>query len=627
MSDPLSVAGLGLGAASLAIQVWNGAKQGYKYFESAANMPSECKSIQTGLMIEYDKLLKWGEIAKLDAGDGYGGFDRSVKNNFAVILAVLREIDAVLRDMHERALRFALPDQHTSDELSSEQANDALMKKYDEILSISNKAAEQEKHSRLVKRALRIVHGLRDVASDPKHVRWAVGTDKPKLEAGLQKLCKLTGYLYDTVEDRKLDLLLQDTHEIRLALLQLLPAHAAIESVGEDTRSVMSETFFSDSSTLVGSESRGSLIASNRQRQALVDRLATFSAHFAKTNEDSWNDHTLLLEWEHQSNSDSGCDDRATDAANNRAITTFGGQRVWIEWRAYDAVLIPNPEDPQSFNLDAKPEVHKCIRRLAQLLHDQTKPVEFQVPHCRGFVQDGENSRFGFIYDLPNSSEDIGLKTLFEELSHKDRKMPSLDSRLAAARKLVETVFCLHAVKWLHKRLSSVNVLLFTDKGNPDLTEPYISGFESSRPDEGVTMTMASKDPDWTLMYCHPDYVEEKRRVFGKTYDLYSLGIILLEIAYWKPVFEIFRIDKALVVNRATADHIRDSLLDERSEHLAFVQAAMGRRYCDALRTCVGGLDGFSIKTDADEADPVIGAMVQQAYMRLVVNVLNDITL
>ena len=52
---------------------------GYKYFESAANMPSECKSIQTGLMIEYDKLLKWGEIAKLDAGDGYGGFDRSVK--------------------------------------------------------------------------------------------------------------------------------------------------------------------------------------------------------------------------------------------------------------------------------------------------------------------------------------------------------------------------------------------------------------------------------------------------------------------------------------------------------------------------------------------------------------------
>lgn len=28
MSDPLSVAGLGLGAASLAIQVWNGAKQG-----------------------------------------------------------------------------------------------------------------------------------------------------------------------------------------------------------------------------------------------------------------------------------------------------------------------------------------------------------------------------------------------------------------------------------------------------------------------------------------------------------------------------------------------------------------------------------------------------------------------
>lgn len=595
-------------------------------------MPSECKSIQTGLMIEYDKLLKWGEIAKIDAAGGYGGFDRSVKNNFAVILAVLREIDAVLRDMHERALRFpqtALPDQHTSDELSSEQANDALMNKYDEILNISNKAAEEEKHSRLVKRALKIVHGIRDVASDPKRVRWAVGTDKPKLEAGLQKLCKLTGYLYDTVEDKKLDLLLQDTHEIRLALLQLLPGHAAIESVREDTRSVLSEpaSFFSDSSTLIGSESRAILIASNRQRQALVDRLASFSTHFVETNEDSWNDHTLLLKWEPQSNSGSGFDDRETDVTDNRAITTIGGRRVWVEWRAYDAVPVPNPEDPQSFNFDAKPEVHKCIRRLAQLLHDQAKPVEFQVPHCRGFVQDGENSRFGFIYDLPNSSEDIGLKTLLEELSRNDRKTPSLDSRLAAARKLVETVFCLHAVKWLHKRLSSVNVLLFTDKGNPDLTEPYISGFESSRPDEGVTMTMSSKDPDWTLMYCHPDYVEEKRRVFGKTYDLYSLGIILLEIAYWKPVFEIFGVDKALVVNRATADRIRDSLLDKRSEHLAFVQAAMGRRYCDALRTCVGGLDGFSIKTDADEADPVIGAMVQQAYMRLVVNVLNDIKL
>ncbi|OMP82279.1 hypothetical protein BK809_0006589 [Diplodia seriata] len=600
-------------------------------------MPSECKSIQTGLMMEYERLRTWGEMAKLTTDGGYEGFDRSVKTHFGVILAVLSEIQTVLREIHERALRFpeaALPNQHASDKSRNDQAEDSWLKKYDDIINSPNQATEQEKHSRLVRRALRISHGIRDVSKDPRRIRWAVGTDKPKLEAGLKKLRTLTGYLYDTAEGQKLDIILQDIHEIRLTLLQLLPNGTAFESVQDDTGSATSESstsasFFSDNSTLAASESRASVITSHRQRQTLFESLAAFSARFAQTNEDSWDgeESPLLLKSEQPSNLINMNGSGETELFANRAITVFNGERVWVEWRPYEAAHFPDPNGSNFSRFDAKPEVWKCVRRLAQLLHDDAKPAGFQVPHCRGFVQDRGESRFGFVYSLPHSSEHVGLKTLFDELSLKNRTTPSLDSRFAMARKLVATVFCLHAVKWLHKRLNSVNVLLFTERGEPDLTAPYISGFESSRPDEGVTMTMPSKEPDWTLMYCHPDYIEEKRRVFGKTFDLYSLGIILLEIAYWKPVSEIFEINRKLVVNRATVDRIRHSMLDEGSKQLAHVQAAMGKRYCDALRTCVGGLDGFSIKSDADEADPVIGAMVQQAYMRLVVDVLNDITL
>ena len=89
----------------------------------------------------------------------------------------------------------------------------------------------------------------------------------------------------------------------------------------------------------------------------------------------------------------------------------------------------------------------------------------------------------------------------------------------------------------MHKGLGDESILVPTRDGTPDYSQPYISGFEYSRPDE-EDLTSTATDNAWPV-YTHPDYMGVDRERYRKTFDMYSMGIILLEIAWWKPADEI----------------------------------------------------------------------------------------
>jgi hypothetical protein len=221
----------------------------------------------------------------------------------------------------------------------------------------------------------------------------------------------------------------------------------------------------------------------------------------------------------------------------------------------------------------------------------------------------------------------------------------------------------------LHKGLGDESILVPTRDGTPDYSQPYISGFEYSRPDE-EDLTSTATDNAWPV-YTHPDYMGVDRERYRKTFDMYSMGIILLEIAWWKPADEILGFTQPVEVveqkdagKAADGKHespdgeqdmpekqkpaqktqeksptkkmyskdslddlkrIRKRLLTDEPALLGHVAATMGPRYHDAVRACIGGREYFGLPTDADETREVMAALLLQAYLRLVVDVLRGI--
>ena len=70
---------------------------------------------------------------------------------------------------------------------------------------------------------------------------------------------------------------------------------------------------------------------------------------------------------------------------------------------------------------------------------------------------------------------------------------------------------------------------------------------------------------------------------------------------------------------------LRDTSEGGKPELLSHVRIVMGDKYCSAVRACIGGMELFHLPIDAPQNDPVIATLLQQAYLRLVVDVLNGI--
>lgn len=100
------------------------------------------------------------------------------------------------------------------------------------------------------------------------------------------------------------------------------------------------------------------------------------------------------------------------------------------------------------------------------------------------------------------------------------------------------------------KSICPANIVFFHPEGNSAedippgfLTRPYIKGYVYSRRSENVdardtysTLSETMPEGNWMDDYGHPATLGsgDGRAVFKKTFDLYSLGLVLLEIRLWR---------------------------------------------------------------------------------------------
>ena len=183
--------------------------------------------------------------------------------------------------------------------------------------------------------------------------------------------------------------------------------------------------------------------------------------------------------------------------------------------------------------------------------------------------------------------EDTTPVRLNQLLSHDSTVLvhPNLDKRLDVAKILVALIQNFHASGWVHKNISSLNVLFFLkspkDWSSLNMREPYI---DHSRKDDdeytqGVSLEAARE-------YQHPDH-RLHNTAYRRSYDFYALGLLLLEIGMWSSIGNTHK-----VVKTDNAQNLRKALIKDCTERLGKQMRPM---YMNVTRKCLeynAGVDG-----------------------------------
>ena len=210
-------------------------------------------------------------------------------------------------------------------------------------------------------------------------------------------------------------------------------------------------------------------------------------------------------------------------------------QQILIEWLSYDNDL----------DLESRMHLYQRVYHLSKLIHAATtRHPDLHTLDAQGFIDDTTSSRYGLAYALPTTISTIPVKTpttLSSLVESTNSRTPDLGSRFALAHTLVIAVWSFHSLDWLHKAICPTNIL-FLDPETPDekstfapsLKSPYLTGFTTSRPSMAVSQTAPSRGLASSDIYRHPNSLGVFRQPYNKTFDIYSLGLVLLEIGLWK---------------------------------------------------------------------------------------------
>lgn len=234
------------------------------------------------------------------------------------------------------------------------------------------------------------------------------------------------------------------------------------------------------------------------------------------------------------------------------------------------------------------------IQDIARLLFASSscRSADLPLPDCLGYVEDNTKSQCWFLYPAPADTKSVTtLEDLLPE-SFDPTRMPNLEDRLELARALAAAVFRLHLTGWLHKGLRSSNVTYLTSPKDDlhGVVRPTLMGFGYSRPDRPNEKSDHLRTPGANFdLYIHPEYQltyagttipatnDDKTKVetrFERAYDIYALGIILIEIALWQPV-------RCFHKKKYDAKKWHDVLRDIAHVHLAHL---VGSKYRDVVK-------------------------------------------
>jgi hypothetical protein len=599
--------------------------------------------------VEEHRLLNWAKLVQLDYRD-----DKLVLNHMSkgLIINIMEQQQKLLFSFGRLNKKY----EKLTDPLLVEEVQVFVLQNSDRLIENgangaddSNKSVQFPPTEELVKMSLKFVQQFKDV---PKRLKWAT-FDHQKMEALIAKLADFNDKMHEALDKAQMDLLIdmQTRTNDQIVLLNRTMSHMVqiyqsqqSEQIGFRRQYSMIEMEDSEYDGLIDS---GAITARGAAHQPLAALAQQNFIHLAI--EGSQVDLTQSFAREinmpdlpndiRQSQTELLFEDIRPKQGSHFPLDIDEGVRteafynntpVWVEWKT-DATG-PMHQDG---GVDSK--ILKRVQKLAALLSKNNRTVRFRAPFCRGYFIDEEEGRFGLVFEKPASvPADTEPTALHALITNPANDIPSLTDRITLMLLLAETVERLHAVDWLHKGLRSANILLFPKKGGEvhngrvtkgeiNYADPFISGFDYSRPATSDDMTERPLDNPAADIYRHPS-VQHKgnredasgRESYKKSFDLYSLGIVLLEIAHWKTIDQILSINLERARPKDTWT-VRERLLTGNSEYLRFVKSYLGNTVEGVVRACLMGPEAFGLDREADEKREVVAAQLQRAFGDVVV--------
>lgn len=595
--DPISAAGIGLSVSALVLQVFVGCVKGeqpfcwtyvnigecdrkkdYQLFVEADGMPAAYQHFRTRLQIEQTRLLNWGEKLGL-LEELLDRPSQILQLNRNLILDILLEVQASFRSCIKVTSKF---DVH----VQSQEVP-------------AGPAVNRVKTSFLERTLAR----LQSPAKLSARLKWAM-IKQDHFEKLIEQLIDFNDRIEGFLDQHALEDLRSMQQKSNLILLQLTAQIGQLQILAGALKlsgkpEVNARPALSRSSTLESSADTD---------QTLLASLASFKALQLSAEIATGAAETILVSRD-ELNIDS------VSISGSRILTTFHDKPVWVEWR--DSIGYPRSQTGLDLIIQDR------VAKLAALLSSSLKPAAFRAPKRLGYFRDEDGDdepRYGLIYEAPNSSVAVlsAMTSLRDLLS--SAPLPSLNKRVALACTLSESLLYLHAVNWLHKGVRSESVLFFPQGESASADEALLSaivlsGFDCARPDLLDELTLRNSSNIQHDMYRHPSLLQHSSGSgirFQKSHDIYSLGVVLAEIALWSPIEHIAKIPLGTKAARSRILGIRETLLTSTIRDSLCER--IGQNYTHAVSACLKGGEAVGLMAGADEGQPQTGARIQQVF-------------
>ncbi|PON24747.1 hypothetical protein TGAM01_v206255 [Trichoderma gamsii] len=630
--DPVSAAGLALGVASLGLQL----------LVTALGYEDDCKHLNLRLRLEQQRLFAWSETSGLLDVNSENQ-ERILNSNVfhlhrQTVLDLLVQVQCLFdefiayQNKHSNLTPFRDDGEFlVSPELDAKQASFPI----------------SEKKRLFIKKAMM---NLKQKSQEGlKRFKW-VSFDKEGFEQLLAKFTLLNDTMMNildhslqveirhTVQDTNRGVLLlhhkiADLSHLVLALKDQLEVR---NLPGAPSRTRLSKTEreanvaeLKQLSRLAKFKAFNETIDPKSDTPALIDDAVAGFLELAKPGE-----QRLVQLPKYLIELNPGTDESEDPRCEAILKTAEGRKKVWIEWKDYD--------NAGNTGCLSKAEIVDRVRKLACLLHHSPKPEAFRTPHCIGFFDKADpdvpdddvdilDRRLGLVFERPDSQDvhdTLPPVSLRELLLDTTVRKPRVTDRIKLAHALSNCLLYLHAVNWLHKGLRSHNILFFKTKtGHVDYSQVFLSGFDFSRPGGSEEVTeIPGFDAEHDL-YRHPRAQSNQgklRERSKKSFDIYSLGVIFVELAHWKPVDGVLGIEMRLAKGQSdVVRQVRGDLL--APGRVADLGAEMGEKFEEATRRCLVGERELGLEPGDDETADEVASRLSGSYYDDVVKKLAEI--
>lgn len=565
------------------------------------------------LVLDHKLLISWAEEAGLMGQSPQDTIDDSLRAFGLDIAAILSAIRTALEDIGRLKGRYEeLRNSHVGQDMQAGFDSELVKQPFSEapaMLSIPD-----EKHDGSSAPVRKIFSSLKTTIKHPKRLRW-VFMDENKFDEALKRLHYYTTRLRSFMGDSRLKAIQSRTEAIFMEVVQVMVSQKELADLVQGVLHLLTESHVDDMQPKLVARHELEIL---RDLATLKEmNVAEIKGNLISTGQIKFHSNdgeAIITTATYQKITETG--------EANQEFSGAKPQTVWIEWKGYgpaDSKLDRESSTAQSEAMRSNME--NRTSQLAKLL-SCPKPIDFCTPTCLGYFEEPDNHRFGWVFAAPPyaASQPKSLRSLFSTSTR-----PSLTERTALASRLSACLLYLHAVDWLHKGFCSDNILFFFDGDSISLSDPIVSGFELSRPDNSNAKTLENTPANtsrdlyrWPSSQTH--YQDEHS--WRKTFDIYSLGIVLIEIAHWQPIEKVMGI---VDVTPSQCQKIQPRIIQTEPEHLAKILETVGRKYHDAVKTCIQGYKGFDLEENDNQSAPDIALPLQRKYRERVVHQLKGI--